>query len=242
MPISSVIITGTNPADFSQTNNCGTSLAVNARCAIAVKFTPVSAASFSASLTITNTVGGGPQTVNVPLTGTGTAAPAPVVTLSPSSLTFAAVTGTTTAAQTATIKNTGSAALSLTGISITGSGAAAFSQTNTCGSSLDVNASCTVSVTFSAASVASFSAAVSIADNAAGSPQSIALTGSGTVAPSFTVSSTSAVETVLPGGSASYTVTVASMNGNFRNTVTLSASGLPPGATATLQPGFAHSG
>jgi hypothetical protein len=232
--ITGITIGGANPANFSQTNTCGTSVAVGASCTITVKFAPTAAGSLAATLSIADNVAGSPQAVT--LAGTATPAPAPVVTLTPSSLTFSAVTGTTTAAQTATIKNTGTALLSLTGISMTGSGAAAFAETNTCGASLDVNASCTVSVTFSPGSVASFSAAVSIADNASGSPQTIALTGSGTPAPSFTVASTSTLQTVMPGGAATYTVTVAAQNGNFPNAVTLAASGLPPGATATFAP------
>jgi hypothetical protein len=56
------------------------------------------------------------------------------------------------------------------------------------------------------------------------------------VAPSFTISSTTAPQTIQPGASASYSITVTPQNGSFSNTITLAASGLPTGATATFTP------
>src|SRR2546427_6403589 len=41
--ITSIAITGANPGDFGQTNNCGASVAVGANCTINVTFTPTSA-------------------------------------------------------------------------------------------------------------------------------------------------------------------------------------------------------
>ena len=55
-----------------------------------------------------------------------------------------------------------------------------FPETTTCGSSLAAAASCTIGVTFTPVAIGSRSAAVTIADNAAGSPQTISLTGTGT--------------------------------------------------------------
>ena len=58
---------------------------------------------------------------------------APVASLSPSSLAFGNQSvGTTSAAQTVTLSNTGNAALAITGIATS----ANFSQTNNCGSSV----------------------------------------------------------------------------------------------------------
>jgi N-acetylneuraminic acid mutarotase len=56
------------------------------------------------------------------------------------------------------------------------------------------------------------------------------------VAPSFTISSTTTPQTVQPGGAATYSITVTAQNGTFPNPVTLTASGLPAGATATFLP------
>ncbi len=234
LAITSIAITGTNAADFSQTNNCGSSLAVDASCTIAVTFTPASAASFTATLTVTDNAAGAPQTAA--LSGTGIAANAPVVSLTPSSLSFTTLTGTTAAAQTVTLTNTGNASLTISGITLAGSNPSDFSQTNTCAGSLNAGASCTISVTFSPASAASFTATLSVADNAAGSPHTVSLSGTGSPLPSFTVASSTTTQTVQAGGTAQYTITAAAQNGTFPGTVTLAASGLPTGATATFTP------
>ena len=75
----------------------------------------------------------------------GTVTPTAVLSATPGSLTFAGQTvSTTSAAQTVTVTNTGTAAATLSGVLLSGD----FSQTNTCGTSLAVGASCTVSVKF----------------------------------------------------------------------------------------------
>ena len=83
-----------------------------------------------------------------------------------------------------------------------------FAETTTCGESLAAGATCTISVTFTPGSVASFTATVSVADNAAGSPQTVTLSGAGIAAPDFTVSATPAAEAVSNGGVATYQVSV----------------------------------
>src|SRR6266704_202789 len=71
----------------------------------------------------------------------------PNATLSPTSLTFSTqAIGTTSAAKTVTLKNTGTAILTISSsMAITGINAGVFAQTHTCGSSLAVGASCKIS-------------------------------------------------------------------------------------------------
>ncbi|HEY6272419.1 MAG TPA: choice-of-anchor D domain-containing protein [Terriglobales bacterium] len=103
---------------------------------------------------------------------------APIVTLSPSSLTFATqLVGTPSGSKTVTLNNTGNGSLAITNISATGD----FSQTNTCGSSVAAGASCSIAVTFTPTTTGTRTGTVSITDNAPGSPQTVALTGIGTV-------------------------------------------------------------
>jgi hypothetical protein len=61
------------------------------------------------------------------------------------------------------------------------------------------------------------------------------LTLSNSGGPDFTISDTPGSQTMAPGGTTSYTVTVTSQNG-FSGTVALSASGLPSGASASFNP------
>jgi hypothetical protein len=240
LSISSIAIGGTNPTDFAistGTNACATTLAADASCMIYVTFTPASATGFSATLTVTDNAT--PTTQSTTLTGTGTPPPAPVAALTPATLTFTAVSGATTAAQTATLSNTGNATLNISGITMAGTNPTDFAVTtgsNACGTSLAADASCMIYVTFTPASAATFTATLQVADNAAGSPQSTTLNGTGTPPPSFTISSSSGAQTIQQGGTATYTITVTAQNGTFSNAVALSASGLPTGATGTFTP------
>ena len=74
-----------------------------------------------------------------------------------------------------TLTNTGTAALTISGISATGD----FALSNRCGGSLGAGAACTVSVTFTPATVGQRTGTLSVADNAANSPQSVGLSGTG---------------------------------------------------------------
>jgi hypothetical protein len=104
------------------------------------------------------------------------AASSPSVALAPTALTFATqYTQTTSAAQTVTLTNSGKATLTITGLSASGD----FAQSNNCGASLTVGASCTISVTFAATAAGQRSGALTILDNAANSPQTVGLTGTG---------------------------------------------------------------
>ena len=177
LSITSIAITGANTADFSQSNTCGTSVGVGGSCTISVTFTPQATGARSASVSITDNAAGSPQSASLSGTGVGV----PQISLSPATLSFGAQKAkTTSSAQTITLSNTGSAILSITGITITGTNPGDFSQTNTCGTSVAVGGSCTISVKFTPKVTGARSASLSIKDNAAGSPQTAALNGSGT--------------------------------------------------------------
>ena len=99
------------PSDYGQTNNCGSSLAAGASCAINVTFTPTTTGPRSGSVWITDNAAGSPQTVS--LTGTGITP----VSVSPPSLNFGNQTvGTSSVAQTVTLSNPGGIPLSISSI------------------------------------------------------------------------------------------------------------------------------
>jgi hypothetical protein len=87
--------------------------------------------------------------------------------------------GTTSAAQSVTLTNTGSATLGISSIGLTGTNTGDFAGTSTCTSSVVAGAGCSISVTFTPTAAGSRSASVSITDNASGSPQTISLSGTG---------------------------------------------------------------
>jgi Bacterial Ig-like domain (group 3)/FG-GAP-like repeat/Abnormal spindle-like microcephaly-assoc'd, ASPM-SPD-2-Hydin len=162
------------------------------------------------------------------------------VSLSPISLNFGDQTvGVASAAKTVMLQNTGNANLSITSIQITGANNVDF-KSGTCASSLSPNTSCQISVIFTPAAAGTRNATLSIADNASGNPQSVALTGIGTTAPNYTVSANPTSVTVNPGSAANYVITLTPLNG-YDGTVTINCpSSLPSGVscnTPSIAPG-----
>ena len=239
LTISSVGFFGTNTSSFSQTNNCGSSLAAGASCSIAITCTPAAAGTLSANLGA-NFPSPLPQQ-SIALTCTGAAPAAPQAALTPATTNFGNVTtGTTSASQTFALANAGNAALAISSVSLGGANASVFAiASNTCGTSLAASSSCTISITFTPTAVGSATATLSVADNASGSPQTSSLTGTGTappVAADFTIAGAPASQSVPSGASATYNVTVSSTGSTFTQAVALTASGLPPGASVTFSP------
>src|SRR4051812_39049585 len=115
--------------------------------------------------------------------GGGTPPPpagAPAVTFTPTSLTFGAqAIGTTSAPQSIAITNSGNAPLF---INSAATHSLDFTQVDDgcSGLTLAPGTSCSVSITFSPTASGTRSAAFVLTDNAAGSPQSVPLTGTGT--------------------------------------------------------------
>ena len=237
LSIASFGISGASSSSFVQgASTCGSSLAAGTSCTISVSFAPNSAATVSATLSVTDAVG----TQTASLTGTGTAVPAPQAALTPATANFGNVTtGTTSSAQTFTLTNTGNAALTISGIALAGANSVAFRNTNTCGSTLAAGASCTIAVTFSPTSTGTDTATLSVSDNASGSPQTSSLTGVAIAPPpasDFSLAVTPASQSVTAGSSASYQINLASINSSFTQPVTFAASGIPNGATVTFTP------
>jgi hypothetical protein len=241
--ISNIGLAGTNPTDFGlNTSGCGSTLTAGNSCSVSVTFTPASATTYSATISVTDNASGSPQTV--PLSGTGTAVAAPVAALTPTSVPFANQTvNTTSAAQNLTLSNTGNATLNITSIALTGANTADFAIANaaggtTCGNTLAATATCNITVTFTPASPTSFTAAVTVTDNSATTTQVATLSGTGVSVgtSSFGVAGTPSTQTVNPGALATFTINVTSVSGTFSNPVTLSVTGLPTGAVATFSP------
>ncbi len=154
----------------------------HASCSVDVTFKPTATGARSATITIGHNAT--PNTSVLSLTGTGAAAPVPAVGLSATTLAFGNQTlGTTSAAKSVSISNTGTANLVLGTITTTGTNAAEFAPSKCSGSTLTPGASCAVNVTFTPAALNARSATLSIASNASGSPHGVALSGNGVSAP-----------------------------------------------------------
>ena len=172
--------------------------------------------------------------------------PASGVTASPSALSFGSVvTGTTSAAQTVTVSNPTGSAAAVSSIAATGD----FSQTNTCGSSIAANGSCTVSVKFAPTATGARTGTLTV--NAGGVTNTVSLTGTGTApgpvlnaAPaslSFAgtdVGSSSAAQavTVTNSGTSAASVSGVSVTGDFSQTN--NCSSVATGSSCTVNVTF----
>jgi len=153
---------------YTQTNNCGSSVAGGGSCTISVTFAPTTSGMLIGNLWITDSDPTSPQTLRLSGTAEG-------VTVSPSTLAFGKQRVTTTSApQLVTIQNLEASAVNVGTIATT----AAYSQTNTCGTSIPANGRCTISVTFTPTTAGGLKGTLTITDSA--DDQSIvSLTGTG---------------------------------------------------------------
>lgn len=166
------------------------------------------------------------------------------ITLSATSVNLGAVThGATAAAPTpVTITNNGTGMLNISAITIGGTDAAQFSQTNTCGAlpaNVAVGASCTITTSFAPASAGAKSASLVITSNAAVPAPPIALSGTGA---DFTLSSTSTSVSVAAGQSATVPLSLATSGAGLTTVVTFTASGNPMGTTVSFNPSTVAAG
>jgi hypothetical protein len=213
--------------DFSVVNSCGTSLAGHATCALAVRFTPTVTGTRTGTLTVTDQF----RVQTVALTGTG-AAPAGV-SLTPTSLNFGAVgVGLSSAPQTVTLTNNGGLPLAISGTTISAGFAVAAS---TCGTSLVAGGACAMQVVFGPMAVGPIAGALVLTDNAAASPQTVNLAGTGV---DFTLAANGpTTATLSSGASATYALLFNSssvLSGS--GTVPMTCSGIPVNATCTITP------
>jgi len=215
---------------FTQTNNCGDSLAGGgSTCQVQISFTPAVAGLQTDEISITDNSPGSPHSITV--SGIGVLASGSLSVL-PTSLSFPAQpVYVTSTPQTIQIVNNGTLAVTISNIQASGF----FEQTNTCGTVplvplvLNVGASCTVTVTFTPQGSGSFTGSLAITSDAASGAKSVALSGTGI--PQFTLSA-SERSTVLTVGTKSTTFTVgASAPTSFVGSISLACSAT--GASST---------
>jgi hypothetical protein len=178
--ISSIAITmlnppQSNPGEFTQSSTtCGSSLPAGASCAINLIFTPAQTGNRTAILTITDDTAGSPQQAG--LTGVGLSM-GPNATLSSPVLSFTTqLVPTKSPPQYLQLTNYGAVALTIGSITSNNN---VFAETDNCGASLASAASCTINVTFTPGGQGLVNGTLSIADDAADTPQTVSLSGTG---------------------------------------------------------------
>ncbi len=217
-----------------------------------VLFQPNTATLFSANIVITYGRHSG-STVAVPVTGTGVAstAPSPTYLLTPStsSLNFGNILVGSSASQAVTLANTGNSSVSISQISVSGTGFTAGGVTPPV--TLSVGQGVSLVVGFSPSLAGASTGSVTVVSSATNSPATISLAGTG-VQPQISVVPTSVnfgnvtvgitntqTVTVSNPGSANLSVTQATVSGSGfgLSAVTLPLT-LAPGGSAALTVSF----
>jgi hypothetical protein len=151
---------------------------------------------------------------------------APLVTLSPTTIGFpATIVGIPSEEHVVTVKNTGQLSLALTAIRFTGADATSFLDASTCGTAIAAGQSCSIYVAFDPKKAGALSGSLSVSDNAASSPQTVALSGTGLAVPALTLSPASLAFPATPVGSATEAQTITLSNAST-TTVTIDSIGL----------------
>ncbi len=199
--------------DFSQTNDCSSSLAGKGSCTVNVTFSPSVVAVFTGALTFSDSAGTSPQLVK--LTGTGVAP----VAVTPTSLTFPSTAVGQTSSATVTVTNK-----QATSISLNPTASGDYSITGgTCAGSLAGSSSCTITVTFTPQYKGAIKGALDINSDAAFSPLAVSLSGAATGGPTVPLSITPAALTFSATGVGATSVAkVVTVTNNSAGTITIS--------------------
>ena len=239
------VSTPTSTGDFFvSANTCAASLPPSGgTCSVSVSFAPTVAGTRNGTLTITDSTG----THTVALSGTGSGQP--LVALTPTALLFERTAlGGTSATQTVAVSNSGSSGATLNTAAVTGDFAIAA---NTCGSTLAAGAGCTLTLAFKPTAVGTRTGVLSLADS--GNNHTVQLSGTGVGQPAVAVSpaslsfpatavlatSTAQAVSVNNTGTASATLSGATITGDFLIASNTCGNTLDAGSSCVLQVEFA---
>jgi hypothetical protein len=231
LQLRSVRLGGADAAAFAlspATCKAGASLPRDGQCTVGLVFQPPAAGGRSATVVVDHTASGSPLTVA--LTGAGAVASAGA---DPTRVSFGSrPVGASTELRTVTVSNKGEAPLRVGTVALAGanSGDFVFSADRCSGATVDPGRTCTVGVGFAPQHEGGRSATLTIPHGAAGSPLTVALSGTGAVTAdlSVTLAPSSSMATVVP-----WTVTVRNAGPSDATALRLVVSG----TDVSLSPG-----
>jgi hypothetical protein len=212
----------------------GQTIAAGGNVTFTANFTPSTTGTSSGTVTIASTATNSPLTIA--LSGTGTQA---ALSANPSSINFGSILVGNTASVSATLTNSGTANLSISSASASGTG---FRMGALTPQTLTPGATATFTVTFAPTASGVASGSVSVVSTAPGSPLLISLTGNGTATQAQLGISPSSVSfgNVNVGSSSTNTVTLTNSGNATLNITTATISGT--GYTMTLGPTTINAG
>ncbi len=178
LTISSVSISGTG---FGFTGiTTPKSISAGQSASIIVGYTAATAGAATGTLTINSNDTTSPK-LTVALSANGTVAPAGNLQTNQNSLAFGSVTNGSNLTKQVVLTNTGTAAVQISAVTVTGTGFTASGISTP--ATLNASATATLSVKFSPTSTGAVTGFVSVTSNATGSPLTISLSGTGSATP-----------------------------------------------------------
>ncbi|MGB6496320.1 MAG: FG-GAP-like repeat-containing protein, partial [Candidatus Acidiferrum sp.] len=162
------------------------------------------------------------------------------VSLSPTSLAFGNQTvGVASTAQTVTLTNNSGSSLTISSIAFTGADNGDFSSGGTCSTSSPVanNGTCTITITFTPGAFGARTATLTITDTAGNSPQTLGVTGTGTVSPP-SITKTFGASSITLNSSTSLTFSISNPNSTSPLSGVAFTDSLPPGIVVSTPNGL----
>jgi hypothetical protein len=236
----SVSITGANPGDFEESDNCVSTVVLQPKhsCTIFVIYAATSVGSSLATLNVMDSAVGNPQQYG--LNGAGIAPPTPAVALNPAgtfNLTGTTTQGTTAAPQNLTVSNTGTGPLHVTAIGVSGLNAGDFSVagSNCLGTAVAAGTSCSVPVTFAPQASGIRATTLTITDDAANSPQTVTINGTSVIAVTIVAAAGATLSASVSAGQTAQFNLQATPAAGFSGTLAFACSGMPMGTTCSAR-------
>jgi hypothetical protein len=158
--------------NFTETNNCASSLAAGAICTASVSFAPKAVGAATGLLTLKDDSNDLGTSQAVKLSGTGRLPRH--LSLSPATLNFSGYTIGDSASQAVTVTNTSGASVGIAGIKMNGD--PSLTQGNTCGPILAVGATCSVTVTFRPTAYGTFASTLIVTESS-GAQETVSVSG-----------------------------------------------------------------
>jgi hypothetical protein len=235
LTISSVLLGGNNPGDFSapSTNCIGASVAPGNSCTVTEIFTPAAEGARQATLTFTDNASGSPHSINLTGTGLASNSSGPVLRFAPASVNFSPVTqGLASVPISVTINNPSSSPLHISGISAGGNSPADFSNSvASCANAVVApNTACTISITFAPLSSGPRSETISVTSDAPNSPQVLNVIANAPAAFTVTSPASALSASISAGQTASFAIQL-TPGLDFDGSIALTCTGTPAHAT-----------
>jgi hypothetical protein len=174
LTLSTPAVTVTGPFIVAGSTTCtsGAVIASKGTCVINVEFAPTVIGYASGILSVADSDTTSPQTAA--LTGTGTA-----ISFNPSSINFGTVTKGSQVSSTVSLTNSGTTTVTITGYDVDGANSPDFSYYAPCGSAIAAGQTCQLTMYFTPSVVGAEKATFKVFTSAPGSPQTLALSGTG---------------------------------------------------------------